>query len=200
MEQSEHVLLAGQGAEKFAKSIGTPFEENQYFYTQERYDQLQDALKEGKAQLDHSTKKGPDEKKFGTVGAVALDSSGNLAAATSTGGMTAKKWGRVGDTPIAGAGIWADNSTCAISCTGHGEFFIRSVVAYDVHCLIDYKGMSLQEAAEEVVMNKLVKTEGEGGLVAVDAQGNIAMPFNSVGMYRACKSSSGREEVKIYKD
>jgi beta-aspartyl-peptidase (threonine type) len=128
--------------------------------------------------LDHT------DKKFGTVGAVALDQNGNLAAATSTGGMTNKRWGRIGDTPVIGAGTYANNKSCAISCTGHGEYFLRSLVAYDIHCLMTYKGMGLQEACELVVMDKLVAFGGEGGLIAVDTKGNIALPFNSEGMYR----------------
>ncbi len=195
MEQSEHVLLAGRGAEDFARAIGLDFEAERYFYTDQRFNQLQEAIAEGRMQLDHADK----EKKFGTVGAVALDKSGNLAAATSTGGMTNKRWGRVGDSPIPGAGTWASNDTCAISCTGHGEFFIRAVVGHDIHCLMSYKRLTLQQACDELVHGKLVKIGGEGGLIAIDSQGNVAMPFNSEGMYRGCKDSGGREEVLIYK-
>lgn len=194
MEQSEHVMLTGDGARKFAEQQGLEFEPEDYFFEQQRYDQLQDALKDDRVQLDHS------EKKFGTVGAVALDASGNLAAATSTGGMTNKKWGRVGDSPVIGAGTYANNDTCAVSCTGHGELFIRTVVAHTVSCLMEYKGLPLQEACDVLVMDKLVKIGGEGGLIAVDKAGNIAMPFNSEGMYRACRSSNGKEEILIYKD
>lgn len=193
MEHSGHVLLAGIGAEDFARLQGFEFEPDSYFYTEQRYKQWQEALIEGKVQLDHS------DKKFGTVGAAALDKDGNLAAATSTGGMTNKKYGRIGDSPIPGAGTYANNNTCAISCTGHGELFIRSVVAYDISCLMEYKGLSLHDACELVVHDKLVKIGGEGGLVAVDKQGNISMPFNSEGMYRACRTKD-RNEVKIYKD
>lgn len=196
MEKSEHVLLAGKGAEAFARTEGRPFENEAYFFTEQRHKQLEEAIAEGRMQLDHADK----EKKFGTVGAVALDASGNLAAATSTGGMTNKRWGRVGDSPIPGAGTWASNDTCAVSCTGHGEFFIRAVVGHDIHCLMSYKGLSLQAACDELVHDKLMKIGGEGGLVAVDAQGNIAMPFNSEGMYRACRDWRGREEVLIYGD
>jgi beta-aspartyl-peptidase (threonine type) len=198
MEKSEHVLLSGRGAEMFAREQGFHFEEDTYFFTEIRYQQLQEAIAEGRVLLDHT----PDEKgekKFGTVGAVALDAAGNLAAATSTGGMTNKRWGRIGDSPIPGAGTWADNNTCAVSCTGHGEYFIRAVVGHDIHCLMDYKGCSLQEACDILVFDKLKKAGGEGGLIAVDKHGNIAMPFNSEGMYRACKSSNGRTEVLIYK-
>jgi len=194
MERSGHVLLAGDGAEEFARMQGVAFESDDYFYTEQRYKQWQEALLEDRVQLDHT------EKKFGTVGAVALDRDGNLAAATSTGGLTNKKYGRVGDSPIPGAGTYANNNTCAISCTGVGELFIRSVVAYDISCLIEYKGLSLKEACSIVVHDKLVKIGGEGGLIAIDKAGNIEMPFNSDGMYRACRSSNGRNEISIYKD
>jgi L-asparaginase / beta-aspartyl-peptidase len=194
MQQSEHVILCGAGAEQFAQLHNIPFEDDAYFFTDQRYQQWRQALLEDKVQLDHS------DKKFGTVGAVALDSYGNLAAATSTGGMTNKKWGRMGDSPIIGAGTYANNNTCAISCTGHGELFIRCVVAHDISCLIEYKGLSLQEACDVLVHDKLIKIGGEGGLIAIDKQGNIAMPFNSEGMYRACRNNSGKMEIKIYKD
>lgn len=144
-------------------------------------------------QLDHTG------KKFGTVGAVALDKEGNLSAATSTGGLTNKKFGRIGDSPIPGAGTYANNNTCAISCTGVGELFIRSVVAYDISCLIEYKELSLKDACDLVVYDKLVKIGGEGGLIAIDKAGNIEMPFNSEGMYRACRNSNGRNEILIYR-
>ena len=194
MEHSDHVLLCGAGAEIFARQRNLPFEDDQYFYTEQRYNQWQQALKEDKVQLDHSG------KKLGTVGAVALDKGGNLAAATSTGGMTNKKFGRIGDSPIPGAGTYANNNTCAVSCTGHGELFIRSVVAYDISCLIEYGGLSLKDACNKVVYDKLVKIGGEGGLIAIDKYGNIEMPFNSAGMYRACRNNSGLSEVKIYKE
>ena len=201
MEQSEHVLLAGRSAEAFAQTCHFSLEGADYFFTDQRYAQWQEALKEDRVQLDHADKAGDTgEKKFGTVGAVALDLAGNLAAATSTGGMTNKKWGRVGDSPIIGAGTWASNDSCAISCTGHGEFFIKAVVGHDIHCLMLYKGLSLREACDVVVHDKLVKLGGEGGLVAVDALGNIAMPFNSEGMYRAFRKSDGQMEISIYKD
>jgi len=192
MQYSGHVLLCGTGAEEFARQHNLDFENDAYFYSEQRYRQWQDALKEDRVLLDHT------EKKFGTVGAVALDREGNLAAGTSTGGMTNKKFGRVGDSPIPGAGTYANNNTCAISCTGVGELFIRSVVAYDISCLIDYKGLSLKEACNLVVYDKLVKIGGEGGLIALDKSGNIEMPFNSEGMYRGCRSNSGRNEVLIY--
>ncbi|MBX2907554.1 MAG: isoaspartyl peptidase/L-asparaginase [Taibaiella sp.] len=194
MQQSEHVMLSGEGALSFAKEKGLAFEDEEYFFTEQRYIQWQEALKDDRIQLDHT------EKKFGTVGAVALDMHGDLAAATSTGGMTNKKYSRIGDSPIIGAGTYANNNTCAISCTGHGEYFIRSVVAHDISCLMEYAGKSLREATDLVVMDKLVKTGGEGGLVAVDRHGNIAMLFNSEGMYRACRNASGLNEIKIYKD
>jgi beta-aspartyl-peptidase (threonine type) len=199
MEKSEHVILVGQGAMDFAKQVNAPMEKDDYFFVQMRYDQLQEALKSDKMVLDHTVNIKGDEKKFGTVGAVALDIYGNLAAATSTGGMTNKKFGRIGDSPILGAGTYANNNTCAISCTGHGEFFIRSVVAYDISCLMEYKGCSLKEACDIVVMDKLVKIGGEGGLVALDRNGNIELPFNSEGMYRAKKSSDSEIYIRIYK-
>ncbi|MCW3102870.1 MAG: isoaspartyl peptidase [Bacteroidetes bacterium] len=198
MEKSEHVLLANSGAADFAKDMGLEFAPDEYFFVQHRYDQLLVAREEGQIVLDHTTP--GDEKKFGTVGAVALDIHGNIAAATSTGGMTNKRWGRVGDSPIIGAGTYANNNTCAISCTGHGEYFIRSVVAYDISCLMEYKGLSLKEACEHVVMKKLVTAGGEGGLIAIDTSGNIEMPFNSEGMYRAMKRSGEDFFIGIYND
>lgn len=196
MTKSPHVMMAGDGAEAFAKTVNIEFADNAYFHTEHRYQQWLDIKGTENYQLDHTAK---SENKMGTVGAVALDKDGNIAAATSTGGMTNKKFGRVGDSPIIGAGTYANNETCAISCTGHGELFIRSVVAYDISCLMAYKGLTLKQACEIVVMDKLVKIEGEGGLVAIDAHGNIEMPFNSEGMYRACLSVNGEEVVKIYK-
>lgn len=200
MEKSEHVFLTGLGALDFAKKINAEFANDDYFFVQLRHDQLQQAKESDTVVLDHvqdNSKK--NEKKFGTVGAVALDIHGNLAAGTSTGGMTNKKYGRVGDSPMIGAGTYANNNTCAISCTGHGEFFIRSVVAYDISCLMEYKGLSLKEACKIVVMDKLVKIGGEGGLIAIDNKGNIELPFNSEGMYRASKSSSDENPfIAIY--
>lgn len=196
MEKSEHVFMAGLGAQEFAKKINAEFMPDDYFFVQQRYDQLQEAKKEDKMILDHTDK----EKKFGTVGAVAIDQHGNLAAGTSTGGMTNKKHGRVGDTPVIGSGTYANNKTCAISCTGHGEFFLRAVVAYDISCLIEYKGLSLKKACDIVVMDKLVKIGGEGGLIALDAKGNIELPFNSEGMYRASKKEGEDLFIGIYKD
>jgi beta-aspartyl-peptidase (threonine type) len=194
MQKSEHVMMSGKGAEDFAASHGLETEADAYFYNELRYQQWQEIKDTDSIQLDHK------DKKFGTVGAVALDMEGNLAAATSTGGMTNKKFGRVGDTPLIGAGTYANNDTCAISCTGHGELFIRSVVAHDVSCLMEYKGLSLAEAGSIVVQDKLVKIGGEGGLVAIDKDGNIATPFNSEGMYRGYKKAGEEAVIKIYKD
>jgi beta-aspartyl-peptidase (threonine type) len=197
MKKTDHVFLAGEGAMRFANSLGYTLESSEYFYDEVRYQQWL-GIKDSKTfQLDHSVKK---DGKFGTVGAVACDQNGNIAAATSTGGMTNKKWGRVGDSPMIGAGNYANNKTCAVSCTGSGEFFIRGVVAYDVSCLMEYKGMSLVEAASEVIHKRILEIGGDGGLIAVDANGNIAMPFNTEGMYRAFKTSEGKKEIAIYKD
>ena len=200
MLQSEHVFMAGAGAEKFAQSIRAEVMPDDYFFVQMRYDQLQAAIKSDRIVMDHTEDTFENgEKKFGTVGAVALDAFGNLAAGTSTGGMTNKKNGRVGDTPVIGAGTYANNNTCAISCTGHGEFFIRSVVAYDISCLMEYKGLSLKEACNVVVHQKLVKIGGEGGLIALDTKGNIELAFNSEGMYRASKKSGEDLFIGIYR-
>ncbi|MDG5490764.1 isoaspartyl peptidase/L-asparaginase family protein [Psychroserpens sp. SPM9] len=196
MEQSDHVFLAGEGAMKFAKELNYTLEDAAYFYDEFRHKQWLEIKDTDQFQLDHSTKK---DSKFGTVGAVACDQNGNIAAATSTGGMTNKKWGRVGDSPMIGSGNYANNKTCAISCTGSGEFFIRGVVAYDVACLMEHKNMSLQDASEEVINKRILEIGGDGGLIAVDAKGNIAMPFNTEGMYRASKTSEGEETISIYK-
>lgn len=196
MEKSYHVFLAGEGAMKFADGLGYKIESPEYFYDEVRYKQWQGIKDSDSFQLDHSAKK---DGKFGTVGAVACDQNGNVAAATSTGGMTNKKWGRVGDSPMVGAGVYANNKTCAVSCTGSGEFFIRGVVAYDVSCLIEHKGMSLEDAANEVIQKRVLEINGDGGLIAVDAQGNITMPFNTEGMYRAFKTSKGDKGISIYK-
>jgi beta-aspartyl-peptidase (threonine type) len=195
-EHSEHVFLSGAGAAKFAKENNITFETDSYFFDEFRFMQLNEAKAEGKVILDHTEK---DHKKFGTVGAVAIDRQGNLAAATSTGGMTNKKYNRIGDSPIIGAGTYANNNTCAISCTGHGEFFIRAVVAYDISCLMEYGGMTLKQACEKVVMDKLVKIGGEGGLIAIDKDGNIELPFNSDGMYRGFVCEGDDAVVKIYR-
>ena len=196
MEKSEHVFLAGEGAIQFAKLNNFAIEPVSYFYDDFRHKQWLEIKDTDSFQLDHSKKK---DSKFGTVGAVACDADGNIAAATSTGGMTNKRFGRIGDSPVIGAGNYANNKTCAISCTGSGEFFIRGVVAYDVACLMEHKEMSLLEAANEVIHKRILEIGGDGGLIAVDAKGNIAMPFNTEGMYRATKSSNGKEEISIYK-
>lgn len=196
MQQSEHVLLSGKGALQFAKQYGLKTEDEAYFFSQFRYDQWQLVKNEDTVALDHNIQ---TEKKFGTVGAVACDAFGNLAAATSTGGMTNKNYNRIGDTPIIGAGTYANNQTCAISCTGHGELFIKAVAAYDVSCLVEYKGMTLQEAMEMVTLDKLVKINGEGGMVGADAKGNTALVFNSEGMYRAMQNSKGEKQIAIYR-
>ena len=196
MEKSEHVFLAGEGAIQFAKMNNFSIEPTAYFYDDFRHKQWLEIKDTDSFQLDHSKKK---DSKFGTVGAVACDLDGNIAAATSTGGMTNKRFGRVGDSPMIGAGNYANNKTCAISCTGSGEFFIRGVVAYDVACLIEHKGLSLLEAANEVIHKRILEIGGDGGLIAVDAKGNVAMPFNTEGMYRATKSSNGKAEISIYK-
>lgn len=204
MRNSDHVFLSGKGAYDFAMNQGIPTAPDDYFFSQFRYDQWMQIRSSDLYALDHS--KEPElivdvkDKKFGTVGAAACDRDGNIAAATSTGGMTNKKYGRIGDTPMIGAGTYANNSTCAISCTGHGELFIRAVAAYDVSCLMQYKGLSLEAAMYEVVNNKLVKIGGEGGMVGVDAAGNVALLFNSEGMYRGAKSSDGTSFVRIYKE
>lgn len=203
MQYSDHVFLAAEGAMEFALQRGYSIEDPSYFYDAFRFQQWQEIKDSDNFQLDHSE---PSDCKFGTVGAVACDGKGNIAAATSTGGMTNKKWGRIGDSPIIGAGNYANNNTCAVSCTGSGEFFIRGVAAYDVSCLIEYKGYSLEEAANEVIMNRMIRIGGDGGLIAVNAKGEIAMPFNTEGMYRASLVSNAqtdfqkKKEILIYKD
>ncbi|MEQ8364228.1 MAG: isoaspartyl peptidase/L-asparaginase [Cyclobacteriaceae bacterium] len=196
MEKSGHVFLAGEGAAAFARQMNCSFEPDEYFFDELRFQQWQQVKGTDNVKLDHSVL---DEKKFGTVGAVALDMAGNVAAATSTGGMTNKKFGRVGDSPMIGAGNYANNLTCAVSCTGSGEFFIRGVVAYDVSCLMEYKGLSLQEAADHVINHRLKKIGGDGGLIAIDAEGNIAMPFNTDGMYRASWNANNEKLIAIYR-
>ncbi|MFC6999803.1 isoaspartyl peptidase/L-asparaginase family protein [Rufibacter roseus] len=195
LHHSDHVFLSHAGAEEFARSRGLTFEPDEYFFSQHRYEQWQMLRDSDVFMLDHT-----QEKKFGTVGAVSVDKQGDLAAATSTGGMTNKNYNRIGDSPVIGAGTYANNRTCAVSCTGHGEYFIRHVVAYDVSCLIEYKGMTLREAAELVVNQKLKNHGGEGGLIAVSPKGEVAMPFNSEGMYRACWVEGQEPLVGIYND
>ncbi len=200
MEKSGHVMLCGEEAIHFAKQMHIPLADPTYFYTEERYKQWQHMKDSDGYVLDHTDIEEKGEKKFGTVGAVALDMHGNLAAATSTGGMTNKRFGRIGDSPVIGAGTYANNHTCAISCTGHGEYFLRAVVAYDISCLMEYKGLSLEQACHLVVKEKLVAFGGEGGLVAADALGNLCLPFNSEGMYRAWAKADGQIHTAIYKD
>ncbi len=196
MEKSEHVFLVGDGAEIFAKQFDLPFMDKEYFHDEFRYQQWLSIKDTDNFQLDHSVDK---EKKFGTVGAVALDMTGNLAAATSTGGMTNKKYGRIGDSSIIGAGTYANNNTCAISCTGSGEFFIRGVVAYDVSCLMELQGLSLHDAAEQVIQKRLMEINGDGGLIGVDQKGNFVLSFNTEGMYRGAGSYNTQPFVDIYK-
>ncbi|PLX02350.1 MAG: beta-aspartyl-peptidase [Marinilabiliales bacterium] len=184
MENSPHVMLIGKGADEFAKNQGLEIVDSSYFFTNRRWESFKRANK----------------NKFGTVGAVALDMNGNLAAATSTGGMTNKMKGRVGDSPIIGAGTYADNKACAVSATGHGEYFIRNVVAYDINAIMKYSGVSLKEAATYVIMKKLKEQGAEGGIIAVDKAGNFVTVFNTSGMYRAYKNSNGFSEIKIYGD
>jgi beta-aspartyl-peptidase (threonine type) len=202
MEHSRHVMLVGEGAEAFAKEHGMNLVPEEYFYTERRWKQLQEAKSEeqrGKDSLQRLKNVSPDSslKKHGTVGCVAVDKMGNLAAGTSTGGLTNKRFGRVGDTPIIGAGTYANNRTCAASATGTGEFFIRTVAAHDISSMMEYAGMSLRQAAETLI-DKLGKMGGDGGVIAVDRNGNIAMPFNTSGMYRAYIDNEGKPVVKIY--
>ena len=228
MEKTEHILLAGDGANRFARQMNVEFADDAYFYTDLRYQQLLKARDEGVVQLDHTAEEpeilssdvhnqtkaqifnpqsgeevvqlkseNQNSKPIGTVGAVACDSAGNLAAATSTGGMTNKKFGRVGDTPIIGAGTYADNATCAVSCTGHGEYFMLAQTAFDVAARMKYKNLSLPDAAREAIAH-LGEIGGEGGLIAVDAVGNVVLPFNSEGMYRGFVTSGGELTIQIY--
>jgi beta-aspartyl-peptidase (threonine type) len=196
MENSEHVFLAGTGAMDFAKKLNYSLEDEDYFYDEFRHQQWLEIKDTDTFQLDHSDKK---DRKFGTVGAVACDKYGDIAAATSTGGMTNKRFGRVGDSPIIGAGNYANNKTCAVSCTGSGEYFIRGVVAYDVSSLVEFKELDLKSAADEVIHKRILRIGGDGGLIAVNKNGEIAMPFNTEGMYRGYKNSEGKEDISIYK-
>jgi len=215
MENSPHVMLTGAGAEEFGKGRNIEMVDPSYFRTERRWQQLQNALKKGKVSLDHdgeneAAKKDkiaalgydpedPDQK-FGTVGAAALDQHGNIAAGTSTGGMTNKRWNRIGDAPVIGAGTYADNKSCAVSATGHGEYFIRAAVAHSICALMEYKGLSLKDAADEIVMKKLVKMGGDGGIIALDAKGNISMTFNTPGMYRGFVKGHNKPQTGIYKN
>ncbi|WP_420457923.1 isoaspartyl peptidase/L-asparaginase family protein [Neolewinella sp.] len=194
MERSEHVLLSGKGANDFATEQGLEAVDPKYFFTQERYDALERARAGEKVEQE----KIDVDKKHGTVGCVALDKSGNLAAGTSTGGMTNKRYNRLGDSPLIGAGTYADNATCGVSCTGWGEYFIRYAVAYDVHARMAYGGASLQEAADAVIHQTLTEKGGTGGLIAMDAEGNVAMPFNTPGMYRGYLKAGGEREIEFY--
>ncbi|TAL63367.1 MAG: isoaspartyl peptidase/L-asparaginase [Bacteroidetes bacterium] len=216
MEKSKHVMLSGDGADKFAKEQGLKIEDPKYFFDEKRWKQFHEIKKKDEIKLDHSSDTSGSINpldveflgdgsiplttgdKFGTVGCVALDKYGNLAAGTSTGGMTNKKWDRVGDSPIIGAGTYANNKTCGVSCTGHGEYFIRNVVAYDVAALMEYKELSVEQAANEVIMKKLKAQGAEGGLIAMDAKGNITMPFNTPGMYRGYTKQDGKTWIGIY--
>jgi beta-aspartyl-peptidase (threonine type) len=195
MEKSNHVLISGLGAFEFAHKQKVELEDDQYFFDQFRYDQWKETVGTDVYRLDHSDK----EKKFGTVGAVARDAQGHLAAATSTGGMTNKKWQRIGDSPIIGAGTYANDATCAVSCTGHGESFIRAVAAHDVHALMAYKGLSLAEAVRVVVHEKLPPLDGDGGLIAVDRNGSIVLDFNCSGMYRGQVGADGVFQTAIFR-
>jgi beta-aspartyl-peptidase (threonine type) len=200
MEKSGHVMMDGEGAEAFAKENGIELVDAKYFFTQERWD----ALQKMKAAEKHRTGRAgkafliTDQDRHGTVGAVALDQNGNLAAATSTGGTTNKRPGRVGDSPVIGAGTYANDATCAVSATGDGEYFIRATVGHDVSALMEYRGMTLKEAAQ-AVLDKVAKLGGTGGLIAIDRQGNIALPFNTSGMYRGYVDPNGKFVVEIYK-
>lgn len=209
MEKSQHVLMTGRGAEEFARLQGLSIVDPSYFYTEERWKGLERVKKEDsmKTELDHGSKpasglKQPENKdsKYGTVGAVALDMHGNLAAATSTGGMTNKRYNRVGDAPIIGAGTYANNATCAISCTGWGEFFIRLVMAKTVSDMMEFGNWTLGQATAEMIQKRLPALGGDGGLIAVDKAGNFTMPFNTEGMYRGSVDREGKVTIRIYKD
>ena len=186
MEETWHVLLAGEGADKFAAEQNLEIVDPKYFFTERRWNALQKM-------------KSDEQEKYGTVGCVALDKFGNIAAGTSTGGMSNKRWGRIGDVPIIGAGTYANNKTCAVSATGTGEYFIRSAVAHDISAMMEYKGFSLDKASKTAI-KKMGKLGGSGGVVCIDAKGNIAMPFNTKGMYRGYIKSNGKPKVYIYKN
>jgi beta-aspartyl-peptidase (threonine type) len=198
MTDSKHVMLMGEGAEHFAREHGIVFEDDAYFYTEHRWQQLQRV--KASSEADAAWLSETPDRWFSTVGAVALDDGGNLAAATSTGGMTNKRWGRVGDSPIIGAGTYADNRSCAVSATGHGEYFIRATVARDICARVQYAGAPLQQAADEVVRRQLAAMGGNGGIIAVDSAGNLALTFNTSGMYRAGIDTKGRLYVAIFDD
>lgn len=199
MEKSKHVMLSGKGAEEFCKQQNLQFEQPSYFKTEKRIQQLKRAKDREKTSKDQGYRPLEEHEKFGTVGVVALDKNGNLAAGTSTGGMTNKRFGRIGDSPIIAAGTYANNQTCAVSCTGHGEYFIRNVVAYDLSAMMEYKNYSLKKASNKIIHQKLKKMNASGGLIALDKKGNIAMPFNTAGMYRGY-AKDGIFNVFIYQD
>jgi len=202
MTSSDHVMLMGEGADRFAKDQGCEIVDQSYFFTQKRWDHLEKLKKAKLMALDHNAESTLEKngKKFGTVGAVALDIYGNLAAGTSTGGLTNKKYGRVGDSPVIGAGNYANNKTCAVSCTGTGEYFLRTLGAYDVSAMMEYGGLGLAEAAEKLIHKKFIEIGGDGGLIAVDREGNATMPFNTEGMYRGIITEDGEAKVSIYKE
>lgn len=191
MERSPHVFLAGRGAEEFALENGMPLVPRSWFYTERRWQQLEQARRGERLSA-------ADIGYYGTVGAIALDAHGNLAAATSTGGMTNKRWGRVGDSPIIGAGTYADNGSCAVSATGSGEFFIRGVIAHEISALMKYRGLPVDEAARAAIRGRLAALGGDGGVIVVDREGNIAMEFNTEGMFRGARDAKGRREIAIY--
>ncbi|WP_215224235.1 isoaspartyl peptidase/L-asparaginase family protein [Echinicola shivajiensis] len=207
MVNSPHVFMVGKGAEHFSEEQNLELVDASYFRTERRYEQLMKIIDSERQQLDHSSIREMElvdpffkDRKFGTVGAVAVDKDGNVAAATSTGGMTNKRYGRVGDVPVIGAGTYADNATCAVSATGHGEYFIRNVVGHEIASIMRYGKKTLDESAKEVVMDQLVKMEGSGGVISIDAQANISMPFNSEGMYRGYIKEKGQGKTFIYND
>ena len=206
MTDSEHVMLSGEGASIFAKEKGLEMVDPAYFYTERRFKSLQRIKNRSKTELDNDDKKAAfydtdiKNAKFGTVGCVALDKNGNIAAGTSTGGMTNKRWGRIGDAPIIGSGTYANNKTCGVSSTGWGEYFIRSQVAYDISAQMEYQKKTLKEATKDVIQNKLTKLGGTGGVVALDKNGNMSFEFNTAGMYRASMNDAGELVLKIYKE
>ena len=213
MEKSPHVMMVGEGAVKFAKEQNMEIVDSAYFYDEKRWLQWQNIKGSNELQLDHSDDRPENnrkefdaefsddgDRKFGTVGAVAIDKNGDIAAGTSTGGMTNKMYGRAGDSPIIGAGTYANNKTCGVSCTGHGEYFIRKVVAYDISALMEYQNLSLQEAADIVIHKKLKEIGGSGGIIAVDSQGNFSLTFNTEGMYRGSMTEDGEPTISIYKE
>ena len=203
MEASPHVMLSGSGADAFASEQGLEIVSPDYFLTERRINALKEVQKASSISKTNHKYQSTDfinQQRYGTVGCVALDMFGNLAAGTSTGGMTNKKWNRIGDAPIIGAGTYANNATCAISSTGWGEFFIRTVVAHDISALMEYKKLSIQDAAYEVIHNKVAKLGGDGGVIGIDSKGEMMMEMNTPGMYRAKMDAMGKLEVKIYED